>query len=115
HWPEPLIRGVAGDLFPSVLSAKDLAEIIERTPETEAIGGSFAWALRQIATNIEPWSKPAIELRDVLTHLIWRGRDEEQDGYHFASRFNYVAPALALLSDKQLTERPTSADPMLIR
>jgi hypothetical protein len=102
-WPEPVVYGVADELFPYILGAAELVSLIERTPEpNRTIGGGFSWKMRQIAERVEPWSAHAVKLRDGLADLIWRNRDKKHQWHCLNGRFKYIAPALARLCDRQL-------------
>jgi hypothetical protein len=102
RWPDGIIPTVAIYLFPSALSVAQLITLVQRTHKPTDTGRNFSWAMRRIVEVIEPLTAVAIELRDALADLIWQGRHEEQDSYHFQGRFDHVAPALALLCERQL-------------
>jgi hypothetical protein len=58
--------------------------------------------MQQIVDVIDPVAPAAIDLRDSLADLIWKGRHEEQDGYQFQGHFDHLAGALIALCEKQL-------------
>ena len=75
--------------------------------------GGFGWASRKIVEAVEPASDLGFELRDKLADLIWRGRAKESEPYRIFGKYDYLAPALALLCDRQLTESPRRSDARL--
>lgn len=101
RWPDTLTAHLVSILFPSTLAPAELVALVERLPETATHAG-FPTALQDIASTIDPLSAPAIDLRDRLATLVWEGRDRDADWYQPKGRFNYVAPALALLCSRQL-------------
>ncbi|HEX6903847.1 MAG TPA: hypothetical protein VF789_29320 [Thermoanaerobaculia bacterium] len=101
-WPDHVIHEAADDLFPSVLSIDELIELIHRTKEPENGVAGFSWALIQVVDKVEPSSKLASDLREALTHLVWSSRYENLEWYQPRARFDYIAPALARLCDRQL-------------
>lgn len=111
-WPDSVVCNLADALFPSSLSATELIALVERSTQDGAHAG-WASALRSIASTIDPISTAAVELRNLLADLIWRGR-EEDDWYRMDGRFNHLAPALALLCDRQLSGDHTAIDMNLI-
>lgn len=115
QWPDRVVHAVASDLFPKFISAGELIALVERTREPGDVGGGFAWALREVATAVDPWSDAGVQLREKLSDLIWRGRHETQEWYQIKGRFDYVAPALALLCDRQLSTDKDQRDHDLIR
>ena len=59
-------------------------------------------------------SVQALVLRDKLVSLVWNGRDLTHEIYRIRSRFDHLAPALAILCERQLSAMPGKADPALI-
>lgn len=114
-WSARIVHGVAGDLFPRTITANELVALVERTAEPKNTVGGFAWTLREIATDVDPSSDEAIHLRNNLANLIWRGRHDKQGWYRLTSQFDYVAPALALLCDRQFSAPTMRFDDRLIR
>lgn len=114
-WPDQIVPGLAAELFPEFLTITDLVVLVERTREPRSTIGSFGWELQQIAGKIDPWSNAAVELRDRVSELIWKGRDEQQQLYRVSGRFDYLAPALARLCERQLSSMPGNLDEALIR
>ena len=83
--------------------------------EAERISGGFGWVLRQIAETVEPWSEPAIALRDKIADLVWGGREQTQEPYEIRGVFNYLAQGLAMLCDRQLSDIAEDPQSDLIR
>jgi hypothetical protein len=107
-WPDLVIHTIVDYLFPTMLSTTELLRLIQRTREPKNKGGGFYWATRQIAERIEPSSDTAAELRDALTDLVWQSRCENQNWHELKGRFDYIAPALARLCDRQLEASATA-------
>lgn len=114
-WPDRVVHGVAADLFPRFIAADELVALMERTREPRQTVGGFAWVSPQIVRTIEPWSEPAVALRKAMADLVWRGRRQTSSPYHIHGRFDHLAPALAMLCDRQLSKAPNASDPELIR
>ena len=114
-WPDELVHGIASDLFPAVITAGDLVRLMELTPEPKQTIGGFEWSSRQIVESIEAGSDAAIALRDKMADLIWRGRSQTLDPYRTQSKFDHLAPALAILCHRQLSATAEKPDADLIR
>ncbi len=115
-WPAEIVYGVASDLFPDIITVKELATLIEEWPrESDQVARDFDWALRQIVQTIEPGSAQAVDLRGKLVDLIWHGREETQGLYDIRSEFEHLAPELARLCERQLPEVSRSPSDELIR
>lgn len=114
-WPARVVHGAAADLFPKIITADELVALMERTPEPRQAVGGFAWVSSQIVETIEPWSEPAVALRDEMATLVWRGRSKTSDAYHVHGKFDHLAPALAMLCERQLSDGPDASEPKLIR
>ena len=114
-WPDRVVHGVAADLFPRIITAKELIELMERTPEPIQTIGGFGWASKQIVDAIEPWSDSAIALRDGMANLIWRGSKPAQERFHICGKYDHLVPALATLCERQLSETLDGTDDDLIR
>jgi hypothetical protein len=112
-WSAALGAGLVGDLFPSALTAADVIRFVEMSSGRRE-RSEFAQALRRIATTIEPLSSTAVELRDLLGELIWRGREATEDWDLLSGRFDHAAPALAALCCRQIEANPTRVDVRLI-
>lgn len=110
-WPERVIHAVIKDLFPSAISVSQLMALARRNHQPKNTRDGFSWAMQQIVEAIEPTATAAIELRDALTDLIWQGRYEEQNPSRFRGRFDHIAPALAILCDRQLKGTTSSRPP----
>ena len=115
-WPAEIVYGVASDLFPDIITVKELATLIEEwSRESDQVARDFDWALRQIVQTIEPGSAQAVDLRGKLVDLIWHGREETQGLYDIRSEFEHLAPELARLCERQLPEVSRSPSDELIR
>ena len=114
-WPEEVVCHVAADLFPGFISAGDLVKLMEDRHDPEPGAWSFNWVSQHIAKTVEPWSEPAVALRDGMADLIWRRRDPEQEPYHIRGELSYLAPPLATLCDRQLSGMTGEPEPNLIR
>jgi len=102
-WPGRVVYGVASQLFPNILSVRELITLIRRTPEpTKSIGG-FSEALREIVESIEPFSSTAVELRTAVAALILNGhKGQKQEAHHLRSKYGHLSRALAILCARQL-------------
>ena len=114
-WPAEVVHGIAADLFPRIITAGELVTLMERTPEPRQTVGGFAWVTKRIVEAVEPQSEPAVALRDEMATLVWRGRSKTSDAHHFHGKFDHLAPALAKLCDRQLSDAPDASDPKLLR
>lgn len=114
-WPDRFVQVIAVDLFPNVLTVGELITLVERTRETKEVIGGFAWAMRQIVERLDLWSEASSRLRDALADLIWRGRNPTQHWHNVKGRFDHMAPALALLCDRQLSAFPEKCDAAMSR
>ena len=114
-WPNELVHVIAPELFPFVVSTAELIALMERTEEPASVTKGFGWTVRQITSSIEPWSQLGVDLRNRLAELIWSGRNPSQVWYQIEGRFDHIAPALALLLDRQLSSDPTKCDDATIR
>ncbi len=114
-WPDRIVYGVAKDLFPEIITACKLIKLMERTHEPTGSVLSFKYVSPEIAETIEPRSEAAVALRDQLADLVWRGRESTQESYNIRSKFGYLAPALATLCHRQLSEASDGLHDRLIR
>ena len=103
------------DLFPRFITADQLVGLMERTREPKQTAGGFEWVSQQIVDAIEPLSEPAVALCDKLADLLWRGRLRETKIYNLHSRFDYLAPALAMLCDRQMVATGDRSNANLVR
>lgn len=105
-WPDRMVHSIAADLFPKIISVNELVTLIERTRESErtARGRGFGGVARQIAKALEPWTDPAVALRENMANLIWRGREQPGEISDLRSEFSHLVPALAVLCDRQLSQ-----------
>ena len=114
-WPDRIVHGIAPDLFPEIITADELVALMERTREPTNTVGGFDWASRQIVESIEIGSDSANALQDRLADLVWRGRTRTEDSYHTHSVFGHLAPALAMLCERQLSATTGGPQADLIR
>ena len=112
-WPDRVVRGVAADLFPAIITVDELVCLMEQRPESKRIVGGFDWVAQQIAETIEPWSESAVALRNEMASLVRRG--DRYEHHHFRSKFNYLTPALAILCSRQLSMAPECRSTDLIQ
>ena len=115
-WPDRIVHGVAQDLYPDILTTDRLIALMKRTPEPRNTVSGFQWAAREIAEALPLDSKDATELRDELARLIRHGSKREEGIDELSSEFDYLAPALAVLCRRQLSDisRGVGPDPGLI-
>ena len=109
-WPDEIVCSVAAELFPRVISVADLALLMEERLQAESSVGGFGRVMQRVGESVEPWSEPAIELRNRIAELIWRRRDQEIDPYSVLGVYSYLAPGLAVLCERQLSAR--TAEPL---
>ena len=115
-WPGEIVFGVASDMFPRFIGAEELATLIEKRSHVSGkVVRNLDWLLRQAVEAVEPESEQAISLREKLAELIWRGREEEQHIHDIRSEFEFLAPALAMLCERQLPEASGRPSKELIR
>ena len=114
-WPDRLVHGIAPDLFPAIVTADELVKLMERTHEPKQTVGGFDWASREIVRSVGVQSNSAVALRDKMADLIWRGRIQTHDSYRIQSEFGHLAPALAMLCDRQLSATTGRPQADLIR
>ena len=105
-WPGKRVAIVAGDLFPEILAVGELIELMERSYRPKRDTGDFHWVSKQIVEKLEPWSETAVALREEMSALIWRNRTQNEGILRFDSTHDYLAPALAVLCERQLREKP---------
>ena len=87
----------------------------DQSGEPKQSVGGFARASRQIAKSIEVESNSAIALRDRMADLVWRGRTRTRNPYRIQSEYGHLAPALAVLCDRQLSAAPDRPPAELVR
>ena len=114
-WPHEIVHGVAADLFPKVITVDELVTLMERTPEPENASSGFEWTSLEIVEDLDPQCEAAVSLRDQLADLIWRGRGQAQEFYDIHGSFDHLAPALAVLCERQLSTAPSRQNGQLIR
>ena len=103
-WPDEVVCHVAADLFPRIISAEELATLMETRHQEADTSWGFGWISTHIAKTVEPKSEPAIALRERLAELIYRTRQDQPEPYRARSKFSYLAPALAVLCERQLSD-----------
>ena len=104
-WPAEIVFGVASDMFSDVIKAQELVTLIERRSSVSGIVfENLDWSLQRVVESIEPGSDQAVDLRGKLADLIWNGREETQELHDIRSEFDYLAPTLAMLCERQLPE-----------
>jgi hypothetical protein len=114
-WSDELVHEAAVVLFPMIISVGELLALVKRTREPASVTSGFGWTARRLPALVEPCSERDIELRDGLTALIWNGRNSDQDGYRVEGNFDYLAPILACLVERQLSTPSHSSDGAAIR
>jgi len=114
-WSNKIVHGVAPDFFPEIIGVDEIITLMERTPEPKDALSGFSWASRGIAKEIDPATESAIALRDRIADLIWRGRNSAQEFYRIRGQFDYLAPALAILCERQIAAGADVLNPALIR
>ena len=114
-WPDRIVHGVAEDLFPEIISVDELIMLMEQIPEPKRTVGGFEWSSRKIVEAMDPKSETSRDLRDKMTELIWGGRDQSGSHYYLRSQFGHLVPALAILCDKQLSDRCNGNTSDLVR
>jgi hypothetical protein len=100
-WPDSVIYHAIDDLFPSVLTVDEVGQLIRDTPEPKNTIDGFAWALYQLAGQLDVRSV-GDELRTLLTDMIWQGRTEPLEWHNPQSAFGYLCPALLKVCLRQL-------------
>ena len=103
-WPDRTVHGVAADLFPGIITADELVTLMERKTEPTDSALGFEYASLQIVKTIDPRSKEAAALCNQMADLVWRGRKPVQKSHKIRSKFGHLAPALATLCHRQLSE-----------
>ena len=114
-WSNELVHGIASDLFPAIITADELVRLMELTPEPTETFGGFEKASRQIVRSIEAGSDSATALRDRMVGLVRRGHTRTEDSCQTQSVFGHLAPALAMLCDRQLSATTGKPHADLIR
>ena len=121
-WPDRVVLGAVESLFPGILKVDELIALMKRIPASESVFDDPRWALQQIVDAIDPRSAPATDLRDRMADLIWRELEGESNIHGVRSRIRdvcgrlgYLAPALARLCDRQLSESSNGPCARLIR
>ena len=114
-WPDEVVTDIAPDLFPNFIATDGLISLAKRIGNLTQAADDFAWPLRKIARDIQPWSKAAVALRDGMADLVWRGRAARQKDWNLRSRFDRLAPPLATLCGRQLEKSPGARGIGLIR
>ena len=113
-WPDEVVCHLAADLFPRIITAEELTTLMETRREEADTSWGFNWISKEIAKTVEPRSEPAIALREKMADLIFLTREEQPEPYRARSKFSYLAPALAVLCERQLSELAGEPAPSLI-
>ena len=113
-WPDEVVCHVAADLFPRIISAEELVTLMETRHHEVDTPWGFNWISKHVAKTIVSKSSSAIELRERMADLILRTRQDQPEPYIARSRFSYLAPALALLCQRQLSGLAGEPAPELI-
>ena len=114
-WPNEVVCHVAADLFPRFISAGELVTLMEERHEPEPSSWSFGWISQYIVKDVEASSEAAVALRNKMSELVRRRSEREQEPYEIKGEFSYLAPAVAVLCDRQLREVTGEPEPDLIR
>ena len=114
-WPDKVIYSLLSELFPRFISAEDLVMLMGQRYEPRETAHNFEWVSRLITKSIEPSQELVITLRNKMTDLIWCGRKLNVGFYDIQSKFEHIAPALAILCDRQLSKLSINPDVDLIR
>jgi len=103
-WSDEVVCHLAADLFPRIISAEELVTLMETRRHEFDTPWGFNWISKHIAKTVDSKSSSAIELRRKMADLIFRTRQDQPEPYLARSKFSYLAPALALLCERQLSE-----------
>lgn len=113
RWQNRVIHSAVENLYPGIISTQELEQLIRRTPEPRNTTGGFSWALyNKLGIPLEDETLE-IEITNMLTELIWEGREESR-WYDPSSSFGYLSASLAKLCNKQI-KKAKSIPPALIR
>jgi len=93
----------------------ELLMLVERLEEPRSAVSGFGWQMQLICKSIEPTTAIAMQLRDGLTDLIWRGRFLDRPFYQIAGAFDHVTTGLAILCTRQLQASGAASRPGLAR
>lgn len=113
RWQDRVIYSVVENLYPGIISTQELEQLIRRTPEPKNTTGGFSWALYNKLDIPLSDETLEIEIANMLTDLIWEGREESR-WHDPSSSFGYLSASLAKLCKKQI-EKAKSISPALIR
>ncbi len=112
RWQDCVIHSAIENLYPNIISTKELEQLIRRTPEPKSVTDGFSWVLRNLDIPLEKETLE-IELINLLTELIWEGCEESQ--WHApSSSFGYLSASLARFCKKQI-EKTKVISPALMR
>jgi len=114
RWPDRIIHYEINSIFPDIISIQELEQLIRRTPEPSrnTIGG-LSRTIYNLIDSLEEENTHASELRNLLTTLVWEGREESR-WYDPSSRFGYLTPSLTRLCQREI-EKEGKINPDLIR
>ncbi len=113
RWEGKIIHSVIEELYPSIISTGELGRLISRTPEPTNTTGGFSWSLYNMLRTPIGSDALNIEFTDLLTNLIWDGR-EKSTWYSPSSSFGYLSASLARHCKQQI-EKNSSIPSALIR
>ena len=113
--PGKVVLRVVECLFPKIITAEELVALVERSFKSKKSFDDLDWASGQIAQTIDPWSEPAVALRDKMAELVWRRQKDQREHDHIHGLLNHFVPELTALCDRQLVEVSGEFDPKLIR
>ena len=113
-WPDEVVCHVAADLFPRIISAQELVTLMETRHHEADTPWGFNWISKHIAKTVDPVSSSSFELREKMADLIFRTSQDQPETYLARSKFSYLAPALALLCERQLSDFAGEPAPELI-
>lgn len=113
RWQDRVVHSAAENLYPEIISTQELEQLIRRTPEPRNTTGGFSWMLyNKLNIPLENETQE-IEIINLLTDLVWEGREESR-WYNPSSSFGYLSASLARLCKKQI-EKTNVITPALIR
>ena len=113
-WPDEVVLCLAKDLFPRIVSAEELTALVEARHEELGTSSEFGWIAMEIANTVDPSSKPAMELRRGMADLMLGAGEHKRETHQVRSKFGYLAPALAALCERQLSDLAGGLNPELI-
>jgi hypothetical protein len=108
QWPIEIMYSAAEYLFPNFMTAEQLLILVEHDPNNQDLFPNFEHAFAGICKRIDLTSKIAIDLRDGLVDLIWRGcKDVPIDNFP-ESKFAFLRETLLVLCRQQFSATEAS-------